>query len=513
MLNKIGNLGALFDRQQGHPLAEARELQQIISELPRDNAFKAMDEIGGWLESLLAAEDFPHERRFEALRQLEDAASPHLRRLSREYLQSGRLAKAEEKRLWGINGGFWNLLARAYEQAFDALLASGPTPELLKHVLPALCTRLLAALRELLKWEQFRYGPTPGELWQRMGRVVLFAEEHGLATRLINPCGIHGGTSVQAEYRKAMVFQAASPDSLLPLEIELAGRFIAHFLNRFDFPVLAEHDCVYWVDLAQAQPPQRLARMPALATPTQRFLRPGEAHGELQGLLALLERGGDLPEDIMLGAQYPGKTLIPVLQHLCAYLAPIPPQRRYDRHRVKHRMSVLNGLVNAYVAFSGAFGQRPRGLEAESWVVENVSRGGFGARFDSLPGEWLRIGTLLAMQPEGGDNWLLGCVRRYQQESAAVVRVGIETLARQVESVELQQKMASSLAEVAGMPALLLHEGNPPGELRVVLPPYTFDSREAYTCVQAGRPVVLEPLLVIEHTSDYELARYRIVPG
>ncbi|MBN8556925.1 MAG: hypothetical protein J0L74_04525, partial [Burkholderiales bacterium] len=47
----VGLALPLFDRQQGHPLAEARELQQIISELPRDNAFKAMDEIGGWLHA------------------------------------------------------------------------------------------------------------------------------------------------------------------------------------------------------------------------------------------------------------------------------------------------------------------------------------------------------------------------------------------------------------------------------------------------------------------------------
>ena len=48
-------------------------------------------------------------------------------------------------------------------------------------------------------------------------------------------------------------------DSLLPLEIELAERFIAHFLGQFEFPATAEHDCVYWVDLSLAQPPLRLA--------------------------------------------------------------------------------------------------------------------------------------------------------------------------------------------------------------------------------------------------------------
>jgi len=514
VLNKMGNLGALFDRKNGHPLANARELQQIVSELPRDNAFKSLDEIGGWLESLAVATDFPADRLFVAASQLEDAASAHLRRLSREYLHTVRLSKAEERRLWAINAGFWRQLAEIYEKALAGLVALGPTPDVVRHQMPGLCARLLGALRSQLKWEQFHYGPTPSSIWSRLGAALLQAEATGVATRPSNVGGLTGSTTPLAEYRKAMVFQAASMDSLLPLEIELAERFIAHYLGLFDFPLHGEHDCVYWVDLALAQPPLRLARMPAEATPSLRFFRPGRAFGEMEALLQMLERGGDVPGDIPLGGQYPAKTLIPVLRHLCAYLAPIPPQRRHDRHRVKHRMSVMSGLVNAYVAFSGDFGGRPAGLQIESWVVENVSRGGFGAFVNSIPGEWLKVGALLALQPEGGENWVLGCVRRYHRESEDEARIGIETLARAVVAVELKPKMASSYAAVGGIPALLLQEGNAPGEVRVVLPPYTFDPRESLELVRDdGRRALLEPLLVIEQTNDYELARYRVLPG
>ena len=47
----------------------------------------------------------------------------------------------------------------------------------------------------------------------------------------------------------------------------------------------------------------------------------------------------------------------------------------------------------------------------------------------------------------------------------------------------------------------------------MILPPYTFDPRESYEYRQDGQRVVLEPLVVVEHTNDYELARYRIVPA
>lgn len=315
-------------------------------------------------------------------------------------------------------------------------------------------------------------------------------------------------TPVQ-EYQKVMLFQAASLDSLLPVEIEVAERLIAHFLPGFVYTEKALMDSVYWSDLSLAQPPQRLARMPAKAERTQRFIKPGTAYDEMLAMLDGLERGGDVPAEISLDAAYPAKLLVRVLRHLTAYLAPIPPQRQHDRHRVKHRMSVLHGLVNAFVVFSGEFGGRPAGLQMESWVVENVSRGGFGAVLGNVPQEWLRVGALIAMQPEGGENWLVGVIRRCHRETESDARVGIQVLARQVVSAELRVRAASSYAAVAGVPALLLLDSNPADELRVVLPPSTFDLRESLEYASDGRRFLLSPVALVEQTGDYEIARYR----
>jgi hypothetical protein len=173
-------------------------------------------------------------------------------------------------------------------------------------------------------------------------------------------------------------------------------------------------------------------------------------------------------------------------------------------------MSVLNGLVNAFVAFSGEFGGRPAGLQMESWVVENVSRGGFGVVLSNIPGEWLKVGALIAMQPEGGENWLLGMVRRYHRIGDNEARVGIEALARQVTSVELKVRTASSYASVAGTPALMILDGNAPGEVRVVLPLASFDLRESLEYTQDGQRQILTPVALVEQNSDFELARYRL---
>lgn len=509
MFDKVATLGGMWGGKNDHPLANPREMRKILSELPKDNAFKAQDEITGWLESIAGVDDFPADRLYDVAQALEEAAYPHLKRLSREYFQAARLSRSEEKRLWSINYGFWRLLSAAYERCLGRVADRPGAGELPPSVVPVLTARLIAALGAVLKWEQFHYGPMRAALWRPLGQALLAAERVDASEKAVPVIGKTGVTSPVIEYQKVMVFQAASLGSLLPLEIEIAERLIAHFLGGFVFTRTALSDSVYWSDLQVAQPPLRLARMPACATPSQRFIKPAGAHQAMLALLGLLERGGDVPADLDLGGQYQPKLVARVLKHLASYLAPIPPQRKHDRHRVMHRMSVLHGLINAFVVFSGEFGGRPAGLPIESWVVENVSRGGFGAVLGDVPGEWLRVGALIVMQPEGGDNWLIGVVRRYHRESENEARVGIEALSRQANAQEVHVRSASSYGAAATTPVLLLLDGNTAGEVRVILPYGAFSQRESLEYTQEGRSFVLEPVVLLEQTADYELARYR----
>ena len=511
MLNKLRGLGSIVGPKVDHPLGDPREMRRLIDEIPADNPFRALDEVVGWLESLQGAGDFPEDRLYDAVSRLDDAAQPHIKRLARDYLHTPRLTRAEEKRLWTISHGFWTVIAASYERCLAGATHKTRSADQLRPQLPALTARLIAALAAVLKWEQFRYGPSAGALWLRLGSTLLAAENAGVATR---PIQLHasqpGVTSPQQEFVKAVAFQAASMDSLLPLEIELAERLIAHFLSGFVFSAAAEHDCVYWVDLDLPQPPQRLARMPPQSAPTQRFFKPGSAHAGIESLLHDLERGHDVPADINLGGQYFARGLLPVLRHLAAYLAPIPPQRRHDRHRVKQRAIVLNGLANAFMAFSGLFPARADGVAMESWVIEDVSRGGFGAVLNTIPGEWLKVGALVAMQPPGGEHWLLGIVRRYHRTGESDAHVGVETLARQATPAELKARAASSYAAVPGIRALLIGEGCEPGELRAVMLFGSFDLRETLEWNDNGKRMQLTPVSIVEQGADYEVARYRL---
>lgn len=502
-------LGNLFQAKSDHPLADPKELRRFLAELPSDNAFRALDEVMGWLESCQSNE-LAGFVRFNIVRQLDEVAQPHLKRLARDYLHSPRLSRSEEKRLWTIIHGFWEVVARQYELCLETASLKDKNAEQLKPHLPLLTARIIAALGAALKWQHFRYGPIEGDHWMRMGRPYLLADSQGFAGKSLQMYPGQGGVASPAgEYLKVLLFQASSLDCLLPLEIELAERLITHLLPDFILTSESSPASVYWVDAAKPLPPVRLAKLPDTIAPSLRFFQPGAAESRLQALIHEIERGGEVPASLNLGGSYPAKTVLPVMRHLASYWAPVPPQRQHVRHRVKHRVAVLPGLVNSFVVFSPEFGGKPMGLPLESWIVENVSRGGFGATVQEIKGDWLKVGALLTLQPEGAENWVVGVVRRYHRNSDQEAQVGIEALSRRIASVEVRPRAASSYAIDAGTPGLWLQDDNPQGEVRFILPVHTFDVRESLEFDYNGRRVFLAPIALVEQGGDYEVARYR----
>jgi hypothetical protein len=295
-------------------------------------------------------------------------------------------------------------------------------------------------------------------------------------------------------------------DSLMPLEIELADRLIAHFHSGFVFSSDCLPDSVYWVDAAKGSPPARLARHPDNLFPSLRFFSPGTAPQNLNELMRVVERG-EVPKDLNLGGEYPAKVVLPVLRHLAMYWAPVPPQREHPRHNVKTRIAVLQGFDDCFTVFAGDVARMAKERTAESWVVENVSLGGFGAAVDEL-GDWLKIGALISMQPEGGQNWVLGVVRRYNKDSDTHASVGIQALSRNTRGVELRPR-ASGFSATGAIPGLWLHESNTPGETRMVMPTASFDVRENLEFVHDGQRYLLTPIELEESGSSFEIGRYR----
>ena len=500
----------IFSSRPDHPLGDPKELKRAIAELPLDKSFKAVDEVYGWFESLHQAEGFRVDHLFDVVRQLDEAAQASIRRLSRDYLNPQRLSKNEERRLWSMCYNYWGEVSSLYANCIDRARKNPKDKgsEALKTSLPLAVARLLAARATQLKWVEYRYGPIGEDLWRGLGQPYLAAEAAGFANQPVQLYPAQPGlTSVAQQYLHALIFYSSSMDNLMPIEIELADRLITHFQAGFVFSNDCLRDSVYWVDAASGVPPTRLAKQPGQLLKTQRFFSPGPTPQALNELTRVVERG-QVPVDLNLGGEYPPKVLLPVLRHLATYWAPEPPQREHPRHAVKTRIAVLQGFDDCFTVFAGDVARLGKERTAESWVVENVSLGGFGAGVDDLGAEWLKIGVLLCMHPEGGENWVLGVVRRYNKDSDTHASVGIQALSKYAQSVELRARTAGFSATGA-VPGIWLREGNTTGETRVVLPPGSFDVRESLEFEHDDRSYLLTPIELAETGSNFEIGHYR----
>jgi hypothetical protein len=495
-------MGLFGGSKPDHPLADPKEAKRLLDGLPADDAVKALDELMHWMESASTVEGFKPDVRIQLLLTLDEAAQQRVRRLSKDYFGAVRPSRFQENRLWTALHSYWKGAGYAYARAIDLFVQNAKGVDSAKAQLPLLLVRTLRSFAQQVKWMHMRYGPIDLASWGVFNSVYAFAEMRQLAqTKVTVYAGLPGESTPQLEFLKGAIFSASAPDGLLPVEVELAERLIGSYAPRFVIGNAPAPAFVFWTDLAQAMTPARAARAPQPA-PGLRYFGAGAALGEVHELAEKLMVGGQAPAEIGLGAE--PQVVMEVARHLHMYWSPQAPERKTQRHAVKSRLSVTYGYDGVVGVLGGDDSLDFDNQRAESWIVENVSAGGFGAVVPQLKGDWLRVGALLALQPEGGNNWVLGVVRRVNKTATQQARVGIETLSK----TPMLSRFAVSGVKSISEQGVLLKNGDA-AEARIVLKPGVFAPAQNLELSRGERQHVFIPQAVAERGEDYEIARFR----
>jgi len=486
----------IFSSQIDHPLADEKEADRIFAELAGLEAKSALKEVADWIESVDGATGFRLDRRVALITRFDDVSQPHVRVLVRDFLIASREARRHASVLLQSGRHLWQRLALAYMNCFETVESAQKSKDSGKRALPHLCVRLLRAHAQWLKWCQLRYGPVDPVVWQNMGAAYLAAVEGRWDQRRVAAFG--EGTvasSPQDEYVKALVFNTSAIDHLKPVDTELTDKLAARFVSSIRFGREQQADSVFWIDPARPMAPMRLARAPR-ASPTLRYFG---MSGALPGLMELMgmARKGELPSGLDLGGQYPPKMLVPVLLHLSRYWAAKPPARAHPRHAVRSATRSVIGFAHIFGQLSG------KGENPVRWEIQDVSRGGFGVQAVLRDEDDLRLGMLLALQPEGGDNWLVGIIRRIARDSEARGRLGIETLSAAPAALKIELNGEQT-------DALLLDPLDAGATVRLGLPQFGYGEAVRLNLRHAGRVAELEPMGLLESVESCDLARYRV---
>ena len=451
-----------------HPMAERKDAARLLGELPPHD-LKALEELAHWHDSVGAAEGFKPEERLHRLTAIDEAAQPRLRKLARDYVTATRAggSRAQENLLWMRIHEYWRHAGQAFARSIDE-----------KKPHPPVVLAALRALAQQLKWQQLRYGPVDLAVWGQMYKIFALAESRGIA-------------EAQTELLKAAMFSAASPESLLVPDAELAERLIAELAPGFVLAKAPAPELTYWIDLGRAMAPARITQAPQPAAGL-RYLGAGAALGKLASMIQ------------SSGAQVDAEAQLGVMRHLASYWAPAARERKHKRHSMKSSLKVAHGFNGVLEALGGRSedsldfgGGQPAG---ESWQIENVSAGGFGALVMVAKSDWLKVGALVAAQPEGAP-WLVGTVRRMTKVSGQEMRVGVETLSRSPALSEFLLKTGQ--AQGVLLPAAV------PGDASIALRAGVYAKGENLEASIGGRQHVYMPQGVAARGEDYEIFRFK----
>lgn len=500
-------LSGIFGRKSDHPMADIKSAQAFVDDLPKNDAYKSLMELGEWIESVADGADLKLDQQFAVLCLLDEAARPHARKLVRDYFTPQELNKFQENRLWLALDNYYRHSAKTYCAVFSRYCDGDKGAAAIKAQLPLLVARAVHALTGQLKYTCTRYGPVDKTVWSRLAQLYRHAEQQQY---LDTPLGLYpggGGATVKGEVGRLLGWHGCGISTLRPLYVHLTERIVGQYCSRIEIGAQQDANSLFSFDLDHPAAPVHF-KSGAVSQSSMRFVGMAKMQPELAALLRVLEKGA-VPDSLNLGGAYDTEPVREAAQYLLNYLA-APPARRSARRSIKVGLNVVSG-------FDGMIERTDIALNFSNelpayWDIEDISASGFRTILPVQGADGIRIGSLLGVQPEGVPHWGAAVVRRLMRDEANRLHAGAEMLTNQIAGVTLSQSGGGGGFE-DGQPALWLQAkaGESSGETQLLMKAGAFSAHRSLLAKLNGKSYLLIPHRLQEKGFDYDLASFRVI--
>lgn len=500
------------EQKPGQLLAENRKVREVIARLPANDSVRALGEIASCLKVLNTADGVKLSSRFEELDLLDGASRQPESKLFADYLATPRQKKAHEQELWTSAFYLWRLLGEGYQKCQQ--LADGePESALTSRASTAMyIARALRCLRQQLHWHMMRYELPETRVWTTMAQLFAIGESRELLEESITLYpGSSGTSTVKQEFLKGAMFAASSMETLQPAVQDLAARIISYCSGMF-LVSKEPQGHTHWLDLAAPKAPMRVLRDPP-TVPTVRYLGAGPALRELEQLREQIASTRSLPEDLNLGEQDDHGVVLDLLKHLEQDWAGKSLMRRHERRKAAARVTVAPGfreIVNVLeFAISDSLDFVDRLKNAESWIIRDVSAGGYGAVIPAVIDDWIEVGGVIGIEEESFHQWRVGVIRRVMR-SKQQQHVGVQLLAPVATLLRLRSPGAlpthMSTAAIMLSPQIAGEK-----EVEILTPRGHYAERNGVEAVLNEKTYTLVPVAVVEYHGDYDRVKFTVV--
>lgn len=434
--------------RSSHPMNSPAEAAKLLSELPREEPLKAVEEVAAWLESLASATSFSTDSRLKVISKLDEAGQPCAEMLMSEYLAGEAKREAGRFRQWQVLMDFWERLADAY-QLIGLQIETSTRREVLEQT-AIVTVRGMRAVSAQIRIGLMCYAGAPERLWWALYHLYGLSHAQRQAAVLVRPYPWDTlPTTARAELVRAVMLEAAAPQSLTPRQIELTARITTRLASSFAYSETPGERLPLYLDLTQDCAPQ-LAPGGLQAAATMRFFGPGTASVRLKEILD--DSPGQQPAtEGRFGEEFTAAEIIETVQRLLLYWSDNPPRRQHARTGLSSSVEVAFGLEaikllvgkpeQAVVADDpdklnvkfddNKTEKKPlKGNAIETWKLKDISLRGLGAVTARRAQGALKIGALMAFRLEGADKWCVGIVRRLQTDAQNNLQVGAEIVSK-----------------------------------------------------------------------------------
>jgi len=376
------------------------------------------------------------------------------------------------------------------------------------------------AIGQQLKWSLLRYSPIDMVHWADLGRLYAFAEQGGLETELVPLYkGAQAPSSPRNEVLQTLMLAVASTDSMRPEQIEIAERSVALFVEQYLIERTAAPACTHVFDLSMSEPPRRIGRTPPADQASLRYFGAGSACDEMTRTLETMLAEGSLPRKLDVGAGHDPQAIAQVWRHLLQYWSSSPPERRSARRATNVPLRVVHGfrglsskfmrIAKDSLDFTQGAGPAP-----ETWVADNVSAGGYGVTAPAQSCEWVRVGVLVGLKPQGENRWSAGIVRRLSRADEQHRHLGIEIVAPVVIPVRLTPFGKMAVSDAVREPDFgILMTPRPDAEraIQLMIAADTFSPKRLLQMSIKDQVFQIAPVKLLQSTDEFDLARFTIV--
>jgi hypothetical protein len=436
------------------------------------------------------------------------SAAELLHDLEERYLQDGTAESGERARAWDAISKYCAQLEAAYMYLARQFQTYSHGWAEVGDKIPMVAARAMRASSARLKWQLMRYLPIEKDIWQTLARLWVFVEDKGMEQARV--VVYEDKSTLSREFLRPMMLAVSAADSLPALEVDIAFRVIEHLAERFDLQRHPSKGCNFFVDIDRWTPPERYTQV-AVVRSGARFFGAGRVMKQMDELISQVAAGEILPKDMNLETVGDMGAVIHVLEHLGRQWWERRPERRTERRRSLSRIGVVYGFDEIMKRLSSEDAAHLQLPAPETWNVEDESDDGYGAVLPMGQGDWLHVGRFLAVKPVDTRIWAIGIVRRLGAQEDGVRHIGIQLLARGARPVDLRRRTdVQKTWQALLLPA---HSGGDAslGEVSLLLPVGTFLPDSSLEMEVYNTSYVLEPRVLLEHSQEFEMARYRIV--